>query len=137
MEIQLACLADAANLSQEKKLNVLGEFDVIWAEKVPVRWPILFFVAKFKASVGEGDTFSFVVRVLDDDGQLISTPMEFTTVATRQPDPGLQHSGAIIVGIRDATFKDYGTYSFDLVGNGSLLCSVPLHVRPRVGTPQA
>src|SRR5438552_929958 len=73
MDVQLAVLADAANVSQEGKLNILGEFDTIWAGAVPVQWPLLWFVAKVKISEADGRVHRFEVRVLDEDAQLIAT----------------------------------------------------------------
>lgn len=139
MDIQLAVIADAANLSKEGKLNVLGEFDVIWAANVPVKWPLLHFVVKFKASTAEahGDSFLFQIRIVDDDGQLAAPPAEFQTNIVSQPYPGQGHSGAIILGVQDAVFKDYGTYNFELAFQSARVCSVPLHVRPASDRPRS
>lgn len=54
MEAKLALICNSANVSQEGKLNILGEFDTIWAEQVPVKWPSLTLVARFEAHLVEG-----------------------------------------------------------------------------------
>lgn len=53
MHPQLTVLADSANISQEGKLNILGEFNTLFAESVPVAHPIIWFVSKLELGAGD------------------------------------------------------------------------------------
>lgn len=132
MNLQLAVLADAANISQEGKLNILGQFDTIYATEVPAVWPLMWFVAKVGISEADGSHHRFELRVLDDDGQLIAPVVVFEGESGPSPIPGTLGGGNLVIGIRSAKFSDYGTYTFELRGNSQLLSETQLHVR-RVG----
>ena len=54
MEVKLAGFCDAANISREGKLNILGEFNTLYAAAVPVIWPLMYVVIKIEATAGEG-----------------------------------------------------------------------------------
>jgi hypothetical protein len=67
MIIPMAFLADEANISQEGKLNVMGIFDRIVAEELPVSHPRMVFAFRVTAEFGDGGrSFPVVVRLLDD-----------------------------------------------------------------------
>jgi hypothetical protein len=130
MEVQLACLADAANLSQEGKLNILGEFNTVFAQQTPTGWPLMAFVAKVLISAGDGRTIHFSLRVVGEDGQLISQQSELQVQLPEELPPGEMPAVPLILNIQNATFPEYGPYMFELRGNGALIQSIPLHVRP-------
>ncbi|HEV7587510.1 MAG TPA: hypothetical protein VGO40_05220 [Longimicrobium sp.] len=67
MIIPMAFLADEANISQEGKLNVMGIFDRIVAEDLPVSHPRMVFAFRVTAEFADGGrSFPVVVRLLDD-----------------------------------------------------------------------
>lgn len=67
MNIPMAFLADEANISQEGKLNVMGIFDRIVAEELPVSHPRMVFAFRVTAEFADGGrSFPVVVRLLDD-----------------------------------------------------------------------
>jgi hypothetical protein len=74
MDVQLAVLADHANLSMEGKLNIMGVFDVGRAHQVPITWPLMFFCARFHVGEADGYRHKFTLRVLDDDSHLVAGP---------------------------------------------------------------
>ncbi len=53
MDVPLALIADAANISEEGKLNVLGVFNRITARELPATHPQLTLVLKFVADAVE------------------------------------------------------------------------------------
>jgi uncharacterized protein DUF6941 len=137
MDVQLAVLADAANISQDGKLNILGEFDTIYAVETPAVWPVMFFVAKVKISEADGAHHRFELRVLNDDGQLVAPVATLEGESGPSPIPGTLGGGNLILGIRNARFPEYGTYTFELRGNNQRVCEVLVHVRPAVERPPA
>lgn len=72
MKVTLALLADAANVSQEGKLNILGTFDNISASKFPTRHPEMQLVLRMEASVAEANTHKRLeLKVMDEDAQQV------------------------------------------------------------------
>jgi hypothetical protein len=49
MHVNLAVLCDAANVSREGKLNILGEFDSIHASSFPLTYPTMVLVVRMEA----------------------------------------------------------------------------------------
>ena len=72
MEVPLAVLADAANVSREGKLNIFGIFNRLWAIKFPAKHPQAQLVMVFEADAGEaGQKKTVGVLLRDSDGNKI------------------------------------------------------------------
>src|SRR3990172_7620236 len=70
VEIKLALLADAANLSREGKLNILGAFTTISAVAVPARHPATQLVLNMDVSAAEAGTEkNMEIKLLGEDGE--------------------------------------------------------------------
>lgn len=128
MEVVLAVLADAANVSREGKLNILGEFNSIWAGEMPVTWPMMCLVIKLEATAGEGPRHKLGVRVVDEDGRLAAPPIDGEVDFGPPFMPGLPHRSQFIIGIQGAVFKHHGAYAFEILVDGHHARSVPLYV---------
>jgi hypothetical protein len=64
MKVTFVALADAANVSQENKLNILGIFNIVWASAFPAIHPQLQLVMNFEASKAEeGKTKKLEIRM--------------------------------------------------------------------------
>ena len=118
MKIPMAFLADEANISQEGKLNVLGIFDRIVADELPVSHPRMVFAFRVTAEFSDGGR-SFPVQVLmvNEEGDVLfeaageinppvvppgdfSTANQvFTMVGMTFPAPGLYRFVIIVQGL--------------------------------------
>lgn len=67
MDVQLALLADYANISREGKLNILGIFDALYGKNFPIIHPQLQLVINFEATRAE-EGKEKVVEVQFSDG---------------------------------------------------------------------
>ena len=67
MDVDLAVIADAANVSQEGKLNILGVFDTIWARVFPFRHASMVFVLRVRADFTEQGAHRLEVRLSGAD----------------------------------------------------------------------
>ena len=76
MKILWAMVADAANSTENGKINLLGAFRIIYAESLPIQYPSICLVAQFQGEPNEiGNMFSVIVRLVDPDGgELIVAP---------------------------------------------------------------
>lgn len=127
MEIKIAVLADAANVSREGKLNVTGIFNRINAGEFPLTWPLLVLVIRLEAHASESGRHSLKVRVADEDGGEV-TAMDGEMHVPRAKDRSRAVTAQFILGIQNARFQKPGTYSFDILIDGRFETTVPLHV---------
>jgi hypothetical protein len=132
VEVDLAVVADAANVSQEGKLNILGVFDTIWARDLPFRHAAMVFVLRVRADFTDQGSHDLEVRLIDaDGGQLFKAegPLQVPGGV-----PGRPIKPHVIMGLAGVTFQKPGDYSFEIMLDGQHLKSVPLYV---METPQA
>ena len=132
MDVTLALVADAANRSQEGKLNILGAFANLYATTYPVRHPEMQLVLRMEASPAEvGLQKKFRVILLDFDGNPQDTRVEgeFTIPPAKQP--GRRVHMEAIIRLIDTTFQNEGDYTFAIMINDEEKASIPLTVGPR------
>ena len=72
MRLTLGLLADAANVTAENKINILGEFNLIQTPVLPVTLASFTLVLRLEADANEPAEHTFGVRLLDDDGDLVT-----------------------------------------------------------------
>lgn len=130
MQVRLAVLAESANQSSDGKLNILGEFNLIWAAALPVVWPRLFLILKLEADLNDAPTKKLRIRVVDEDAHPVSHTLEGEADLTRRFRPGIPVIGVLILEFRNAVFSKTGTYEFEVTADGEPLVSVPLYVIP-------
>ena len=133
MEVDLAVVADAANVSQEGKLNILGIFDTIWTREFPVRHPTMVFVLRVTADITDQGSHRMQLRLMDEDGGQLFKAEGPLQVPARAP--GLPIKPNIIIGLNGISFQKSGDYSFEVILDDRHLKSVPLSVRRAPGDP--
>ncbi len=131
MEIDLAVVADAANVSQEGKLNILGVFDTIWARELPFRHASMVFVLRARADFTEQGQHQLEVRLIDADGGQLFKAEGPLVVPGGVPGRALKPH--VILGLAGVNFQKSGDYSFEVIVDDQHLKSVPLYV---MQTPQ-
>jgi hypothetical protein len=130
MEPQLTALADSANFSQEGKMNILGAFDVLFAEGTPVMHPVIWFVARLQIGVNDFGQHQVLLRVVTEDGDTVLSPL---TLNVDLPKPSV-YSGdpvflPLMLQVQNAQFPEYGTYTFELWVDDAMVASAPLFIR--------
>src|SRR4051794_18211871 len=76
VNVNLAVLCDAANVSREGKLNVLGEFDSIHASTFPLTYPTMVLVVRLEAHPTEAGDHTLRLHLNDEDGQDVVPPLQ-------------------------------------------------------------
>lgn len=125
MKIPLAVLADAANVS-EGKLNILGNFSIIYAKKFPARHPSLQLVVRMEASPAEsGSTKNMEVVMMDADGKkIMGFRADFPVPGPANPGENIQIQ--TILNLQDTIFPTAGRYAISILLNGQEEASIPL-----------
>lgn len=114
MKLTLFLAADYANITRERKLNVMGIFNEINAAVFPSRHPSMHLVISLGAELGEpGQTREFTINLLDEDGKhVLDLNGQFQIPKSekfRRPEVNL------ILGLKDIVFPHPGTYVFVLL----------------------
>ena len=126
MDVAFALLADAANVSREGKLNILGAFDRIYGGQFPLTWPRMVLVTRFVASPAEyGSEKSLEIVTLDADGKRLASASGKMRVPSGQAGRPLKINHVLPMSI---TFPGAGTYSIEILVNGEPKAAVPLEV---------
>jgi hypothetical protein len=129
VDVAFALLADAANVSREGKLNILGSFDRIYGSKFPLTWPRMVLVTRFVASAAEfGTEKSIEIVTMDADGKRLGTASGKMTLPTGQAGRQLKINHVLPMTM---TFPAPGQYSIEILVNGEPKATVPLEVVQR------
>jgi Family of unknown function (DUF6941) len=135
MEVEFAFLADAAQVSPDGKLYVLGAgVDRLMAAQFPAVHPLLTLVVKLKLHATECERPHQVeVELWDPDGQTIGAKVETGFSAPRQP--GSRPAFAqIVLSMVQLQFEQPGDYAFQVLVDGQHYKSVPLYLEQQAAT---
>jgi hypothetical protein len=128
MNADLIVLADGANVTAEGKLNVLGEFNVIFGRTLPVRWPLMYLVLRLECTSAEGRQHRLALRFINDDGEIVSPNFEADVDFGPQYREGMPHRTQLILPLANAQFGEYGTYELEVLVDNQRIGSRALHV---------
>lgn len=129
MDVNLAVLADYANVSQDGKLNIMGIFQEVNAPFLPFPLPQMYLVLSLVASPAEaGSRRDMRVVLVDGDGSEVLSLDANLQVPHNPTRPG---SRAIIneaIGLLGVQFLRGGEHAFSIQIGGDEKASVPLYV---------
>jgi hypothetical protein len=127
MQVKLALLADAANVSREGKLNLLGNFDTIYARSFPTAHAHMQLVLRLEAGADEaGSVHAVEVQLLaPDDTVLVRLP---ATLTVHRQEAGETIRIDHILTLTNVAFARPGRYAFRIVLDGGTATTVPLRV---------
>jgi hypothetical protein len=129
VNVNLAVLCDAANVSREGKLNVLGEFDSIHASTFPLTYPTMVLVVRLEAHPTEAGDHTLRLHLNDEDGQDVVPPLQGEFPTGDPPFLGVPiRTAPLILQMHGVRFEHPGHYSFELLVDGHHLRSLALHV---------
>jgi hypothetical protein len=126
MHISFAVFADAANLSQEGKLNILGVFDAVQVAGLPTIHPRTHFVVRLKANGDDTGQHKLTFRWLSPfDEELWSSSGEMSVAPS--PNPVFEVDLPIIA-VVDLPLNVTGQYTMQVTLDGALTASARLLV---------
>ena len=131
MQISFALFADAANLSQEGKLNILGVFDAIQVGGIPTVHPRAHLVVRLKGGREDVGNHRVTLRWLNPGGtELWSTTGELNI---GPPPSGVTELDLPLIASIDLPIDAAGEYSLQIALDEQFRSQIPLQVR--VGAP--
>lgn len=127
MKVQLAVLADQANVAPPGKLNIMGIFDTIGAEKFPITLAFMVLAIRLKLEYEDREkTHELVISMQDEDGkEYINAKAK---LKVEKVPPGETAHLNHILSFPGTRFGKPGKYSFRILWNGQEVDRVELRV---------
>ena len=127
MRVELFVLCDAAT-DYKGKLNVLGTFDAVWANKVPVVYHQCAVAMRLRFSKLEEGKHRIKINIIDEDGGKVIPPLEAYVNINLKNSPHSSIAANLILNIHGLKIQKYGEYAIDLIVDGNHEASLPLYV---------
>jgi uncharacterized protein DUF6941 len=133
MHVSFALFADAANLSQEGKLNILGVFDALQVGSLPALHPRATLVVHLKGSTADVGNHRVSLQWLSPSGtQLWSSEGELGIGA---PPSGVIEMGFPLIAQLDLPLDLAGGYLMRVGFDGQTHAEIPIQVRAAATAP--
>ena len=131
MHVAFALFADAANVSQEGKLNILGVFDALHVGTAPAIHPRAHLVVHIKGTSGDIGTHTVTLRWLSPRGTELWSSAGDLNVG---PLPtGVTEMDVPLIAQIDLPIEGAGSYAMAIALDDEPTTQVPIQVR--VGAP--
>ncbi|MCX6339352.1 MAG: hypothetical protein NTX71_05475 [Candidatus Aureabacteria bacterium] len=127
MDIEVFALCDAAT-ETGGKLNILGAFDCLYAQKFPVIHPQCSVALRIRFSQIEEGGHRIKINFVDEDGKPI-LPSLNANVEIKFKEEQHYVVSNLILNIHNFKIEKAGQYSIDLAIDGKSEKSLPLFVR--------
>lgn len=127
MHVSFALFADAANLSQEGKLNILGVFDALQVGSLPAIHPRAHLVVHLKGSGADIGSHTVSFRWLSPSGQELWNSSGDLNVGA--PPPGIAEMDLPLIAQLDLPMDASGAYTMAIAIDGNHTVDVSVHVR--------
>jgi hypothetical protein len=133
MHVTFALFADAANLSQEGKLNILGVFDALQVATLPALHPRATLVVHLKGTAADAGTHRVSLQWMSPSGtELWSSDGE---LGIASPPQGVVDMDFPLIAQLDLPLDLAGGYLMRVGLDGSTHAEVALQVRPAANAP--
>jgi hypothetical protein len=127
MQVAFAVFADAANLSQEGKLNVLGVFDALQVGTLPAVHPRAHLVVHLKGSPADVGRHTVTLRWVNPAGNELWTSSGELNVG--QPPAGVTEMDLPLIAQIDLPIDAAGGYHMSVSLDDHQSAQVPMQVR--------
>jgi hypothetical protein len=127
MQVVFALFADAANLSQEGKLNVLGVFDALQVGSVPAMHPRAHLVVHLKGKLDDVGRHTVTLRWVNPKGSELWTSTGELNVG--QPPSGVTEMDLPLIAQIDLPIDAAGAYRMTISLDDRQSAEVPVQVR--------
>lgn len=127
MKVELFAMCDAATDSGGK-LNILGVFDTIGAQRMPIVQPRCAIAIKIRFERIERGEHRIKLNIIDQDGKLVIPSLD-GPLNINFPDTVSSGTAQMILDLQNLRFDKFGEFSIDLAVDGRQEASIPLFVR--------
>jgi hypothetical protein len=127
IQVQLAILADAANITNDNKLNILGEFNILGAAEPP--WTILrrCLAVRLIGDATDEGSHTVGLRVLDQDRNLVWSTNDRPLDFPRAKIPGTPARFLIVTELPPVVLHTEGPHELEILVDGTPRGSVDFY----------
>ncbi len=128
MEIDLAVLADAANVTVEGKINIIGVFRNFLAPTLPVTIPLFYIAVTLTLTEVElGGSHQLEIHFRNANQEI--TTQVGTSVFMVQPQKDYNYPMInLLTRVANLQVAEYGLYFFELIIDGAIIKTIPFFV---------
>lgn len=134
MQVAFALFSDAANLSQEGKLNVLGVFDALQVASLPAVHPRAHLVVHLKGTSADVGKHSVTLRWINPHGSELWHSTGDLDVG--HPPGGITEMDLPIIAQLDLPLDEPGPYTMSIQLDQRHVAQLTVHVRAAVPVAQ-
>lgn len=127
MHVSFALFADAANISQEGKLNILGVFDALQVATLPTVHPRATVIVRLKAIPEDAGRHTLAFGWVSPGGDEIWSSSGELEVG--HAPPGATELDVPVIASIDLPIQEAGTHVMRVQLDGDLCAELLLHVR--------
>ncbi|MBV6521345.1 MAG: hypothetical protein MNPFHGCM_01479 [Gemmatimonadaceae bacterium] len=127
MHVSFALFADAANLSQEGKLNILGVFDAVQVGQTPAIHPRAHLVVRLKGTASDAGTHDMTLRWVNPRGEELWSSAGKIDIGT--PPHDVTEMDLPIIAAVDLPLDQAGTFTMEVLVDRDEAATVSLQVR--------
>jgi len=127
MQVAFAVFADAANLSQEGKLNIMGVFDALQVSSVPAMHPRAHLVVHMKGTPEDVGRHTVTLRWINPKGSELWTSTGELNVG--QPPAGVTEMDLPLIAQIDLPIDATGPFKMTVSLDDTQRAEVPVQVR--------
>ena len=134
MEVQLAVACDCANIAEGGKLNIMGVFNTVLAQRFPTVHPFMALAIRLRLEFEDGDRdHELLITLRDEDGHELLRANR-TLRVPRIPPGEVQHVDQVL-NLAGMVFHRPGHFAFEIICDGQPKERVDLDIVQ--GTPPA
>ena len=112
-------LCDYATIDARGKATIVGEFDNIFVQTLPIQYPLYFVISKWSGFGGE--SFTLAVKVVSPSGKVLAgSPESAVTMQPMANGEGIHINADSFMMQR---FEEAGEYAIEILLNGD-----PVHI---------
>ena len=128
MRVELFCLCDFASADASGKMNLIGVFDSIQAEELPMTQSLLAIAGKVSFAPSEAGSKKFTIRISDPDGKPLMPLIEAEADITLLPGESSANAQMILL-VSQMRLQSFGSYSIEMAIENAPIALTVLTVR--------
>jgi len=128
IELNLALLADAANVATTGQLNILGEFNSLVTDSVPAGMTGKVLVFRLTGTAGDAGPCTLTLRLVDQDRVLVWATSDYALEFPRTRLSGTPARVQAISPLPPLIFPAFGTYELEFLLGGGVIGHIDIHV---------
>ena len=134
MHAEIFALSDSATHARDK-LNLLGTFDTIWSQTLPILHPFCTVALRLRFNRIEQGPHNIKIAILNKDGKVVLKLLDKVVPIQVK---GQEHTGIfnLVLNIQNLKLNQYGAYAVVLTIDNRPIISLPLYVRQSPQRPR-